>query len=238
MNEHWQSRTELLIGEDGLKKLAEARVLVVGLGGVGGAAAEMLVRAGVGDLTIADSDTIQPSNRNRQIVALSSNENLLKAEAMAARLKDISPSLRLHTETSYLKDEAMVRLLERGYDYVVDAIDTLSPKVYLIVHGMRMGLRIVSSMGSGSKLDPCRVRVADLSETNTCPFAYDIRKRLRRLGIETGVRAVFSDEKPVSGSFIHSEGQNKKSTLGNISYMPMVFGCVCASVVIRELTGM
>jgi tRNA A37 threonylcarbamoyladenosine dehydratase len=234
---HWQERTEMLIGDQGVKALNEAHVLVIGLGGVGGMAAEMLCRAGIGEMTIADSDTFSASNRNRQLGALLSTEGLSKAEAMAARLLDINPALTLHVVGAFSKDEFTLKLLSAApYNYVLDAVDTLSPKSFIIFHAVQLGLPIVSSMGSGAKLDPSLVRVADLSETFQCTFAFDVRKRLRKMGLESGVQAVFSPEPVKKGSIIHKDGlPYKKSQIGTISYMPAVFGCVCASVVIRGI---
>ncbi len=235
----WQERTAMLIGAEGLARLASAHVLIVGLGGVGGMAAEMLCRAGIGELTIADSDSFTASNRNRQLMALCSTEGLSKAEVMAARLKDINPDVKLTVYKKFTKDDFTLELLNAAkYDYVLDAIDTLSPKSFFIFHARSLGYPVVSAMGSGAKLDPAQVQVADLSETYQCTFAFDVRKRLRRMGLETGIQAVFSAEPIIKGSIIHQEGLlHKKSQIGTISYMPAIFGCVCASVVIRGLLG-
>ncbi len=238
IQDNWLARTELLIGNANVEKLRNAHVLVIGLGGVGAAAAEMLCRAGIGTLTIADSDIIQPSNRNRQIIALKSTEGQKKTEVLAGRLRDINPDIKLITVDKYLKEDPMIELLSKGYDYVVDAIDTLSPKAYMLLNAVQLNLNVVSSMGSGAKLDPSKICVADISETHTCTFAFDIRKRLRRLGISTGFKAVFSTEQPIKESVIfHDSPNNKKSLAGTISYMPVMFGCYCAAVVIRDLIG-
>ncbi len=232
----WQSRTALLINKNNVERLKNAHVLVAGLGGVGGMAAEMICRAGVGNMTIMDGDAIQPSNKNRQILALTSTENMGKAVLMEKRLLDINPEINLRVFPHYMKDQPMIDLLSYPYDYVVDAIDTLSPKIYLLFHAVQLKHRIVSSMGAGGKLDPLQVQIADLSKTYTCALAFDIRKRLRRLGVNEGIKAVFSPE-PVSQSSLKVvEGEkNKKSMVGTISYMPAVFGCICASVVVRDL---
>lgn len=209
----------------------------MGLGGVGSYAAEALCRAGIGKLTLVDGDTIHASNRNRQLLALKSTEGKLKTEIIAQRLYDINPKIELSLFSEYTKDQRMIDILDRGYDYVIDAIDTLSPKIYLIYHTVKKGMPIVSSMGAGGKLDPTQVKIADLSETHTCKLAFDIRKRLRRLGIVYGVKAVFSTEAVPMETIIRIENEkNKKSTAGTISYMPCIFGCFCASVVIRDLT--
>jgi len=234
-NTDWLSRTELLVGKDNLEKLKNSHILVVGLGGVGAYAAEMICRAGIGRMTIVDGDIIQPSNRNRQLIALSSNHGQPKASLMAERLKDINPDLELTALNEYLRDEAMVTLLNQPFDYVVDAIDTLSPKIYLIVHSVRNNLRIVSSMGSGGKFDPAQVHIDDISNSHNCKLAYLIRKRLRKFDIHSGVKVVYSTELVSKETVIPCDERNKKSTVGTISYMPPVFGCFIASVVINDL---
>jgi tRNA A37 threonylcarbamoyladenosine dehydratase len=211
-------------------------VLVAGLGGVGAYAAEQLVRAGVGQLTVVDGDKVNPTNRNRQLPALISTTGRPKTEVMAERLLDINPDLKLIVIQEYIKDQRMIDILEAGYDYVVDAIDTLSPKVYLIYHTMRLGMPLISSMGAGGKFDPSQVKVVDISQTNNCKLAYYMRKRLHKLGIWSGFKAVFSAEEVSRQSVELSEGEiNKKSTVGTISYMPAIFGCFCAAGVLEDL---
>lgn len=232
----WQTRTELLIGAESLKSLAHKHVLICGLGGVGAMAAEQVCRAGIGYMTIVDGDTVHPSNRNRQLPALISTDGVHKTEVMRRRLLDINPHLELTIINEYIRDQRMVDLLEKGYDYVIDAIDTLSPKVYLLFHAHRLGLPVVSSMGAGGKFDPGLVQVADLDDSYTCKLAYYMRKRLHKLGVRKGIKVVFSPEVVSRESVALSAGEvNKKSTVGTISYMPAVFGCFCASVVIRDL---
>ncbi len=236
MHPEWLQRTELLLGSEKLLKLRRSHVLVVGLGGVGAYAAEMLCRSGIGKLTIVDGDNIHATNRNRQLIALSSLEGLPKAATMGQRLLDINPELELTVYDEYIKDDRMIEILAGNFDYVIDAIDTLSPKIFLISHSVTLGLKIVSSMGSGGKLDPSLVRVADLSESYNCKLASILRKRLHRLGVYKGVKVVFSPEKVDRDTVILTEGEeNKKSTVGTISYMPPLFGCHLASVVIRDL---
>lgn len=238
MADDWQARTRLLLDDEKLEKLRRAHVLVAGLGGVGAYAAEQLVRAGIGSITIVDGDKIQPSNRNRQLPALISTTGLRKAAVMSERLLDINPELKLISIDEYIKDERMVEILEAGYDYVVDAIDTLSPKVYFIYHTLRLGMPLISSMGAGGKMDPMQVKIADISETNNCKLAYYMRKRLHKLGIWEGFKAVYSPEEVSRAAVQLSEGEiNKKSTVGTISYMPAIFGCFCASGVISDLLG-
>lgn len=232
----WIERTELLLGEEKLKTLRTAHVLVVGLGGVGAYAAEMICRAGVGRMTIADADTVSLSNINRQLVALHSTIGKPKTEILAARLRDINPEIELTIVERFIKDEATYELLDSAqYDYVVDAIDTLSPKVNLIKESLDRNIPIVSSMGAGAKTNPTLVEIKDISKTHHCPLAHMLRKRLHKIGIRKGFQAVFSAEETREGAVIIDEQTNKKSNTGTISYMPAVFGCCCASVVIRGL---
>ena len=236
--DHWLSRTELILGKEGVEKLKSSNVLVVGLGGVGAYAAEMICRSGVGTMTIVDGDTIHTSNRNRQLPALKSTEGLSKAEVMGTRLRDINPEIRLTVINEYIRDERMVEILDWGYDYVVDAIDTLSPKIFLIHHSLQRKLPVVSSMGAGGKFDPVKIAVSDISETTDCTLARILRKRLHRLGIREGFTAVYSPEIIDKSKVVPTNGeQNKASIVGTISYMPAAFGIACASVVIRDLAG-
>jgi tRNA threonylcarbamoyladenosine dehydratase len=234
----WLTRTELLLDSEILNKLKNANVLVVGLGGVGAYAAEMICRAGVGAMTIVDGDKIHATNRNRQLPALKSTEGLGKAEVMGLRLMDINPDLNLSVIQEYIKDDRMIEVIEKGFDYVVDAIDTLSPKIFLIYHTVQRNIPLVSSMGAGGKFDPARVSICDISETTDCSLARILRKRLHRLGIREGFTAVYSPEQIDKAKIIATNGeQNKASIVGTISYMPATFGIACASVVIRDLTG-
>lgn len=237
MPDKFQSRTELLLGAVGVERLRQAHVLVVGLGGVGGYAAEMLCRAGVGRLTIVDGDKVSESNINRQIIALNSTVGMSKAELFEKRFKDINPECEVVAKEVFLRDDEMIELLEaEKYDYVVDAIDTLSPKVFLLYHAQRLGLRTVSAMGSAGKIGPGLVRVADISESHTCPLAAMVRKKLHKLGVREGFKVVFSTEKVIESAIREEPSQNKRTTVGVVSYMPAVFGCHCASVVINDLT--
>lgn len=236
--DNWLERTELLLGEEKLAMLRRANVLVVGLGGVGAYAAEMIARAGVGRMTIADADTVNVSNINRQLVALHSTVGQPKAEVLAARLRDINPEIELTVVNEYIRDELTYELLDSArFDYVVDAIDTLSPKLALIAAAMERGYPLVSSMGAGAKTDPTRMEIADISKTHHCPLAHMLRKRLHKAGIRKGFRAVFSAEPIREGAMIICEERNKKSNVGTISYIPAMFGIGCASVVIRNLIG-
>ncbi len=235
---NWLERTELLLGEEKLDILRRSRVLVVGLGGVGAYAAEMIARAGVGRMTVADADTVAPSNINRQLVALHSTVGRAKAEVLAERLRDINPELRLDVVERYIKDSETDALLDADrYDYIVDAIDTLSPKLALIKGALDRGIPLVSSMGAGAKTDPTLMEIKDISKTHHCPLAHMLRKRLHKIGINRGFRAVFSPEPVREGAMILCEERNKKSNVGTISYIPTLFGIGCASVVIRDLAG-
>jgi tRNA A37 threonylcarbamoyladenosine dehydratase len=232
----WLERTELLLGKNELDRLNSCHVLVVGLGGVGAYAAEQICRAGVGEMTIVDGDIIQNSNRNRQLPALTSSVGKPKAEVMGQRLLDINPTLKLHIIQEYIRDDRMVEILDTKFDYVMDAIDTLSPKIFLIYHTLKKGHKLVSSMGSGGKLDPSKVEVADFSKSRICPLARILRKRLHRFGVRDGFKVVFSTEEFPEHAMIPCEGEpNKKTTIGTISYMPPLFGCFMASVVVRDL---
>lgn len=231
------SRTQLMMGDDAIRKLMNANVLVVGLGGVGGICAEMIARAGISKMTIIDADTVDPSNRNRQIPALKSTEHQLKAEVLAKRLLDINPELQLTVICEYIKEERTREILIEGnFDYVCDCIDTLSPKVHFIRSCMDMNLPLVSSMGAGGKLDPTKLEVCDISETYNCNLAKYVRKYLHKLGIRNGLTCVFSSEMADKSKIITTEKAfPKKSIIGTMSYMPAVFGCVVASVAIRGL---
>ena len=232
----WLKRTELLLGSEKLERLQKANVLVVGLGGVGAYAAEMICRAGVGKMTIADSDVVDVSNRNRQLAALVSTTGQSKTSILKKRFCDINPALELTEVNEFIRDEKAIELLQsQPFDYVVDAIDTLSPKVFLIYHGLKQGLKIVSSMGAGGKMDPGGVQVTDIAQSYNCKLARMLRKRLTKMGIKDGFKVVFSPEKVRESAIIKESGRNKKSVVGTISYMPPVFGCFIASVVIREL---
>ena len=238
MTEEWLQRTELLLGREKLALVRRAHVLIVGVGGVGAYAAEMLARAGVGRLTLADADTVNETNINRQLVALRSTVGRPKVEVLAERLHDINPEAELTLINKYIRDEETYALLDAArYDYVVDAIDTLSPKLALIAAALERGLPLVSSMGAGAKLDPAKMEIADISRTHHCPLAHMLRKRLHKLGIRSGFWAVFSPEPVREGALCLCEEQNKKSNVGTISYLPALFGIGCASVAVRGLIG-
>lgn len=230
------SRTQLLLGDEKLERLINSHVLVVGLGGVGGICAEMIARSGVGEMTIVDGDVVEASNRNRQIAALSSTDNRPKTEVLAERIRDIHPDIKLNVHSRYLEEADITMLLESApFDYVLDCIDTLSPKVSLIKQCLDRKLRVVSSMGAGGKMDPSTVQVSDISESYNCKLAFYVRKRLYETGIRSGFKVVFSTEIADRSNLVLLEKSTKRSVIGTISYMPAIFGCVMASVAIRDL---
>ena len=233
----WQERTALLLGEEKMERLRKAHVLVVGLGGVGAYAAEMICRAGVGQLTIVDADTVQPSNINRQLPATHANIGRPKAEVLAERFMDINPALKLNVKSVYLKDEAIPELLDSaGFDFIVDAIDTIAPKCYLIYYALSKKMHIVSSMGAGAKRDITQIRFADIWDTYHCGLSKAVRKKLLKMGMKRKLPVVFSTEQPDPNAVVLIDNeQNKKSTAGTVSYMPAVFGCYLAEYVIRKL---
>lgn len=235
--EDWKQRTRLLLGEEKMERLQQAHVLVVGLGGVGAYAAEMICRAGVGRMTIVDADTVQPTNINRQLPALHSTIGREKAEVLAARFKDINPDIQLTVLPVFLKDDNIPELLDAArYDFIVDAIDTLAPKCYLIAEALKRHIKIVSSMGAGAKSDITQIRFADIWDTYHCGLSKAVRKRLQKLGIKRKLPVVFSTEQADPKAVLLTEDeQNKKSTCGTVSYMPAVFGCYLAEYVIKRL---
>lgn len=235
--EDWKQRTRLLLGEEKMERLQQAHVLVVGLGGVGAYAAEMICRAGVGRMTIVDADTVQPTNINRQLPALHSTMGREKAEVLAARFKDINPDIQLTVLPVFLKDDNIPELLDAArYDFIVDAIDTLAPKCYLIAKALKRHIKIVSSMGAGAKSDITQIRFADIWDTYHCGLSKAVRKRLQKLGVKRKLPVVFSTEQADPKAVLLTEDeQNKKSTCGTVSYMPAVFGCYLAEYVIKRL---
>lgn len=234
----WLARTELLIGKDALLKLTASHVVVVGLGGVGSYAAEFIARSGVGRMTIIDGDVVDPTNRNRQLPALATNHGMSKAMIMEERLKAINPEISLTVVKEFINPEMVRQQLNEKPDYIIDAIDSITPKITFIQMAYESKLPLVSSMGAGAKLDPTQLKVVDISKTWNCPFAQQIRKNLKKLGIAKGIKVVFSPENPNRESLMLTDGKNfKKSAYGTISYLPAVFGAVAASVAIRDLIG-
>jgi tRNA A37 threonylcarbamoyladenosine dehydratase len=233
----WRQRTQLLIGEAGLDKLQQAHVLVVGLGGVGSYAAEALARAGVGRMTIVDGDVVDPTNKNRQLQALDSTVGQHKALLLKTRFEDINPDIRITAHTTFLEPEAFQELLRTdAFDYVLDCIDSVQPKLNFIALVRAMKVPFISSMGAGGKLDPLKIRIADISKTRECKFAQQLKKMLKDKGIRDRVMTVFSEEIQAKESLALTDGSHyKRSYYGTISYMPAMFGMTMASYVIRQL---
>ena len=240
LKESWTDRTELLLGKDKMQRLRDTHVLVVGVGGVGAYAAEMLCRVGIGEMTIIDADTVQTTNINRQLPATHATLGRPKVEVLTERFRDINPDIKLHELPMYLKEEDVNSLLaginNARFDFIVDAIDTIAPKCALISEALRRGIPIVSSMGAGAKSDITQIRFADIWDTYHCGLAKAVRTRLKKEGLRRSLPVVFSTEQADRNAIITIEGeQNKKSTTGTISYMPAVFGCYLAEYVIRKL---
>ncbi len=232
----WLGRTSLLIGEDNVRALTQKHVMIVGMGGVGSFAAEFICRSGIGKMTIIDGDVVDPTNRNRQLPALSTNHGIYKAGIMADRLLAINPELELTVVKEFVNPEMVAHVLETTPDYIIDAIDSITPKLTFLCGTYEKKIPIVSSMGAGAKLDPTQLRVVDISKTYNCPFAQQVRKMLKKHKIYKGIKTVFSPEEPIKESLMLTDGKNyKKSAYGTISYLPATFGAVAASVVIRDL---
>lgn len=236
MDISWLSRTSLLIGEEKVRRLNEKHVMVVGMGGVGSFAAEFICRSGIGRMTIIDGDVVDPTNRNRQLPALATNHGLSKADIMEERLKAINPELSLTSVKSFINPDMVDDIIAQKPDYIIDAIDSITPKITFLRKAYENKLPLVSSMGAGAKLDPTQLKVVDISKTYNCPFAQQIRKTLHTFDIRKGIKVVFSPEEPIKESLMLTDGRNyKKSAYGTISYMPATFGAVAASVAIRDL---
>lgn len=230
------SRTKLLVKEAGLTKLKTAHVMVIGMGGVGSFAAEFIARAGVGEMTIIDGDVVDPSNRNRQLPALATTHGVHKTTVMKERLLAINPELKLNVIQEFITPEIIPALFAQNYSYVIEAIDSITPKLTVISECIKRKQPLVSSMGAGAKLDPTQIRIVDISKTYNCPFAQYIRKRLKEFGIRKGLKVAFSAELPIKESLMMTDGSNfKKSAYGTISYLPAAFGGACASVAIRDI---
>lgn len=233
--EQWDDRTRTLIGGDACRRLAEARVLVVGVGGVGGYAAEMLARSGVGHLTLIDADDVAPTNLNRQLIALRSTLGQPKTDLFARRFKDINSGVDVEPLRIFLNPENVDEILDRGFDYVVDAIDTVAPKTSLIAGCLRRGMRIISSMGAGGRLDPTKVGYADLWSTTEDGLARAVRQRLKKMGLRRPLKVVASSEAPRRRSVINLDLPNKRSSYGTLPTIPSLFGIYLASHVIQKL---
>lgn len=232
----WTQRAELLFKKEGLDKLQKSNVLIVGVGGVGSFAAEFLARAGVGKITIVDGDVVDITNINRQLPALHSTIGTSKIEVVGARLIDINPALQLTKINEFLSPERAFEIVNDQFDYVLDCIDSITPKLNLIIAAKRKKVKIISSMGAGGKMEASKVQVADISKTQNCFLAKAIKKRLKEVKIDKGVKVVFSSEIQDETSLKTTDGKNyKKSFYGTNSYMPALFGLYAAETVIRFL---
>jgi tRNA A37 threonylcarbamoyladenosine dehydratase len=231
-------RTHILLGDEGIARLARMHVFVAGLGGVGSYCADALARAGIGRLTLLDHDVVAPSNINRQLPALLSTVGEPKVRLMTHRVHDINPKCQVHAERTFLDTENIDELVPEDVDYVVDAIDSLACKVALVGESVKRGLKVASSMGAGNKLDPTRIKIADISKTEMCPLARQMRKRLQRhYNISKGVLTVFSDEPgsaPLPPQPVDGPGR-PRAVNGTISYMPPLFGLMLAGAVVQRL---
>lgn len=229
-------RTHIVVGDDGLARLRRARVFLAGLGGVGSYAAEALARMGIGHLTLVDHDVVSGSNLNRQLVALNTTLGQLKAEVMADRIRSINPECRLNLHTEFMGADSVPALLTEPYDFVIDAIDSLNCKTALVATAVQRGLPVASSMGAGGKLDPTRIRSGDLFDTDVCPLARQMRRRLRRRGVGRGVQAVYSTEPPRPPLAPQPVGRGRdRAVNGTVSYMPPLFGLTLAGLVIQRI---
>ncbi len=237
MSSNWLERAELLVGEEGTQKLKASNVLIVGLGGVGSFAAEFIARAGIGKITIVDGDDVDITNINRQLPALHSTVGKQKVEEVGRRLLDINPLLELTQIDEFLKPERMDEILKAGnFDYVMDCIDSVSPKVSLIKACRRNKVKCVSSMGAGGKMNPHQVTVKDIAKVKGCKLGRRIKEQLKKENIDRGVRAVYSPENPLESSLKLTDGTNfKKSFYGTSSFMPAIFGLYAAAEVINYL---
>ncbi|HPW88559.1 MAG TPA: tRNA threonylcarbamoyladenosine dehydratase [Kaistella chaponensis] len=237
MQKNWLERTELLIKENGIEKLQNANLLIVGLGGVGSFAAEFLARSGVGKMTIVDGDTVDITNINRQLPALHSTIGKSKVEVVADRLLDINPKLELVKINEFLSPEKMEEVIDsQKFNYILDCIDSVTPKVTLLLMAKRRKIKVVSCMGAGGKINPAKVMVRDISKTYNCFLAKQVRKRLKKEKIDKGIRCVFSNEIQKEESLEMTDGANyKRSYYGTISYIPAIFGLYAAAEVINFL---
>jgi tRNA A37 threonylcarbamoyladenosine dehydratase len=227
-----------LLGAAGLEKLAAARVAVFGLGGVGSFAVEALARSGIGHLVLVDHDRVSLTNLNRQLPATLATLGQLKVDVMKRRIEDINPRAVVESYPVFYTPELGGELLTPDYDYIIDAVDTVTAKVDLIRRSRELGIPIVSSMGAGNRLDPEKFQVADISATHTCPLARVMRRELRRLGITSGVKVVFSTEPPLKVGGKGEDGEGRKQVPGSVSFVPPVAGMILAGVVVRDLLGL
>lgn len=230
--EGFSSRTEMLLGEDGVNRLASAKVIVFGVGGVGGYAVEALARAGVGHIELVDSDRVSISNINRQIIATHNTVGMYKTEAMRERILSINPDATVICHSVFFDEGSKDSFDFSSYDYVVDAIDSLSAKIELIASAHQVNVPVISAMGAGNKLDPTRFEVSDISKTTVCPLARAVRIGLRKRGINH-LKVVYSKEDPVIAPEV-GDGV-KKRVPGSISFVPSAMGLIIAGEVIKDI---
>lgn len=224
------SRTRLLIGTEGIEKLAKSKVAIFGIGGVGSFVCEGLARAGIGKFILIDNDTISISNLNRQIHATTKTIGEYKVNVMKQRILDINPKAKVDTYIEFYMPNSKEKILNHDIDYVVDAIDTVTAKIELIKNCDKLNIPIISSMGTGNKLDPTKFEITDINKTSVCPLAKVIRKELRTIGIKK-LKVIYSKEKPLKITFKESE----KRVPGSISFVPSVAGLTIAGEVIKDL---
>lgn len=233
----FNERTVLLLGEEAVEKLQAASVMVVGVGGVGAYAVEMLARAGVGNITIVDGDVVAPGNLNRQLPALHSTLGRPKVEVMRKRVLDINPACRVTTIMKFIRVDDMEELFTPRPDFVIDAIDAISPKVAMLLYCYRNKIKVVSSMGAGGRKDPSKVTLADISDTFHDGLAREVRLRLRKAGVSSGVKTVFSSESPSKSAVVLTDSLDyKRSSYGTVAWIPALFGIMLASYAVDKLT--
>ncbi|UQB41983.1 tRNA threonylcarbamoyladenosine dehydratase [Thiomicrospira microaerophila] len=236
LNDPLYERSLLVFSEDSIQRLVDSHVLVAGIGGVGGFVAEALARAGVGHITLLDHDRVSASNKNRQIVALDSTLSRLKVDVMAERIGQINSNCKVTKLDKFMLPEDMPALVSMGFNYIVDAIDSLNCKVSLVEQSFKQGIPVVSSMGAGRRIDPSKIQIADISQTFGCGLARAMRQRLRKNGIKKGIEVVFSSELPKApGPLEDIEGSRGRVVNGTASYMPGIFGLMIAGQVIQKL---
>ncbi len=232
----WDSRTRLLLGDVAVEKLARSRVLVAGVGGVGGYAAEVLARSGVGHLTIVDADDVAESNLNRQLIATIPNIGRPKVQLFAERFREVNPDINVSAVCDFITPGNVAELTGEGFDYVVDAIDTVAPKVALLAECIRRDIKVVSSMGAGGRLDPTKVCYLDIWQTREDGLARAVRQRLKKLGLRRKLNVVASTESPRCASLIQLDERNKRSSYGTLATIPALFGIYLANKVILDLS--
>lgn len=232
----WDSRTRLLLGDVAVEKLAKSRVLVAGVGGVGGYAAEVLARSGVGHLTLVDADDVAESNLNRQLIATIPNIGRPKVQLFAERFREVNPDIQVSAVCDFITPGNVAQLIGEEFDYVVDAIDTVAPKVALLAECMRRGIKVVSSMGAGGRLDPTKVCYLDIWQTREDGLARAVRQRLKKLGLRRKLNVVASTEAPRCASLIQLDERNKRSSYGTLATIPALFGIYLANKVILDLS--